>query len=217
MTSKQRDTSAQTENGAAETEAYQPIGLELRGNLSFARLNPHAGENVRKTGDPQLCGWITGMAYAHLTESKNSQYGDYTRLIGEFFAVPFDQSSEITGTEIFLPGIAERFVVAAIDKAGQCPIRFEGWCFPDTSGRKGGTGYVYRIFVRQPPGAMSIARKMAIEAGIIAAPPAPPPLQIGNYDLETGELLPEGAMAEPAERRDGLAELLGEPEAIAAE
>jgi hypothetical protein len=189
--------SKQTANNDADQLAQSPEGFELKGNLSFSRLNPLAGILARDTKEPVLCGWITGIAYAH-AEGEGT-YGKFNRIIGEFFALPFNRSTEITATEMFLPGTAERFVIAAIDKAGQCPVRFEGWAFPDDSGRKGGTGYVYKVFVRQPPGVLSAARRMAIECGIIDAPLPPPPLAIEDdaiYDRETGELA------------DGLADLL---------
>jgi hypothetical protein len=204
-------SSKQQVNNADNEIVQSPEGLELKGNLSFSRLNPLAGVLARDTKQPQLCGWITGIAYAHAEGEGN--YGKFTRIIGEFFALPHNRASEITATEMFLPGTAERFVCAAIDKAGTCPIRFEGWCYPDDSGRKGGTGYVYRVFVRQPPGVLSAARRMAIECGIIEAPPLPPPLAIAGgddeiYDPDTGELA------------DGLASILkgeGGPVAAAAE
>jgi len=189
--------SKQTVDNDAEELLQSPEGLELKGNLSFSRLNPLAGELARDTKQPQLCGWITGIAYAIVhDDGKNSQYGPFNRIIGEFFALPWNRSVEITATEMFLPGTAERFVVAAVEKGGTCPIRFEGWAFPDTSGRKGGTGYVYKVFLRQPPGVLSAARRMAIECGIIDAPLPPPALALEEMDPETGELA------------DGLAELL---------
>jgi len=188
-------TTREVNNGADE---LSPEGFELKGNLSFSRLNPLAGLIARDTKQPVLCGWITGIAYAH-TQGEGA-YGEFTRIIGDFFALAHNRASEITATELFLPGVAERFVKAAIDKAGSCPIRFEGWAFPDDSGRKGGTGYVYRIFVRQPPGMLSPARRMAIECGIIDAPLPPPALQIEEMHPETGELTQE--------QEDGITELL---------
>lgn len=194
---------------------YEPQGYELKGNLSFRRLNEAAGELARKTDEPQLCGWITGMAYAY--QQGEGAYGTFNRIIGEFFAMPYNREAEINATELFLPGVAERFVMAALNaNPSGVPIRMEGWAYPDTSGRKGGTGYVYRVFLRSPPGSVSKARQMAVECGIVDALPAPPPIALVEpvtYDRETGEITGEGAdaaeAAEEARLKDGLTDLIG--------
>lgn len=194
---------------------YEPQGYELKGNLSFRRLNEAAGELARKTDEPQLCGWIYGNALAY--QEGEGAYGKFNRIIGEFFAVPYNRSSEINATELFLPGVAERFVIAALNaNPGGVPIRMEGWAYPDDSGRKGGTGYLYRVFLRMPPGSVSKARQMAVECGIVEPLPAPPPIALAEavtYDKETGEIVSEGAdaaeAAEEARLKDGLTDLIG--------
>lgn len=191
----------------------EPQGLELRGNLSFPRLGQRPGGDAgqpgaiaRNTDRPVRCGTITGMAYAVVQGT--GPYGDYNRIVGEFFAVAYN-GEEITGTECFLPGIAERFVLAGLSTGNPVPVRFEGWAYPDP---KQPRGYSYRVFVRQPPGQISAAKRMAIEAGIIAAPSGyvaeigylkgdPRGLTPPAHDPETGEVL-------TAEQEDGLTELL---------
>lgn len=203
-------------NNDAPEIMQTPEGLELKGNLSFGRLGQRApgpensaGMLAVRTGQPQLCGWITGMVYAVVPGE--GAYGSFKRLVGEFFALDHAHN-EISGTEIFLPGVAERFVLAGL-QTGPVAVRYEGWVYPDATAPR---GYSYRVFVRQPPGHVSLAKRMAIEAGLIeppdgyvALPAAPPPVEqalierLGDHDDGTP---PD---QEEARIKDGLAELLG--------
>lgn len=191
-----------------------PEGHELRGNISFGRLGQRpggpdaaAGVLAMRSGQPVLCGHIIGTAYAFATGT--GQYGEFTRIIGEFLALPWNREPEIQGTEIFLPPVAERFILAGLKTGGPVSFAFEGWCYPDATAPR---GYTYRTFVRQPAGSISTAKRLAIAAGILEAPEGvnvlaieeqpyhaarlPAPAREGSgdpdYDSVTGEVVPVG-------------------------
>jgi len=180
-------------------EQNGPDGLEMQSGLSFRRLNPLAGSLAKDTGEPQLCGWITGIAGSHKTDPKG-KFGEFVRIYGEFFGVSFTGGTQVEASEVFLPPVAERWVCAMLDQAGDSgngvPFAFEGWAYPMEEAPR---GYAYRVFRRQIGGQLSAARRLAIAAGIIAAPLAPPSpaLELPEHDL--------GASQKP---RDGLEGLL---------
>lgn len=210
-------------------EIDYPQGFELRSNLSPARLGKRPGGPEGEAGQlavrgdrPVLCGWVTGTAWTY--EEGESQYKDqqgkpivFKRILGEFYALNYDRE-EITGSELFLPPVAERFVLTALKSGRGVPISFEFWAFPNPTAAR---LYEYRTFIRQPPGVISAAKRMAIAAGIIPAPEGyvpelaalePPPLLQAitaeeGFDPETGEIA-----AEETRVKDGLDKLL-EPRA----
>lgn len=185
-------------NGNTTTSLSPTIpGREISGGgISFAKLRVGAGEEAKATGEPVLCGWISGVITGMKPDT--GTYGDYVRFEGDFVTLNAARTSEGAAHEIYLPRASERYISSVLAANGPgVGLILEGWAVPDPRPNNA-RGYRYVIYLRLPnQGHLSPARRLAIEAGLLPPPPAPPMRELPGsqetYDPETGEVLSDAA------------------------
>lgn len=149
-----------------------PKGERLAGYAGPGTLCPGVGKKVQRTGQPQYCGAMAGIAMA-VTKSPNPRDPSRmsTRFVGDCIAITYDGQT-LQVTEFFLPGTATRALEAALGLSGEgVRFSFEIWCEPDGEGRPPSPlGYSYVTYNRRTRPANDPVLALAYETGLIEPP-----------------------------------------------
>ena len=149
-----------------------PKGHRLAGYAGPGTLRPGVGQLVQRSGQPQYCGAMTGIAMA-VTKSPNPRDPSRTstRFIGDCIAFPHNGQMLQVG-EFFLPGTLTRIIEASLAHSGEgVPFSIEIWCEPDPEGRpRSPLGYSYVTYNRRPRPPNDPVLALAIASGLIVPP-----------------------------------------------
>lgn len=191
------DSTANQANASDGPKGIAPTGQKMLRNLGPGSLYPGAGKLVQRSGQPLYCGTMTGHAFAY-TQHPNSKDAKRTstRFAGSFVLV--GHTGEVMrAAEVYLPGVIESVVKAALDmKNGNAvPFSAEIFCEPDAAGRpESPLGYSYVVYNKVNPSAADPVLALAYETGVLERPKQ---AQLGiaddaDYeelvDPETGEI-----------------------------
>lgn len=178
-----------------------PKGDRLAGYTSPGTLRPGVGKLVQRTGQPQYCGAIVGMAMA-VEKSPNPRDPSRTstRFIGDFIAIAHDGKVQQVG-EAFFPSTLTRIVAAGLAHSGPgVAVGVDFWCEPDPEGRPPSPlGYSYAAYNRRVRDRNDPVLALAVATGHIEASAleADTPLLTANeeqvnpddVDPDTGEVI----------------------------
>ena len=149
-----------------------PKGDRLAGYAGPNTLRPGVGQLVQRSGQPQYCGAMAGIAMA-VSKSPNPRDPSRTStcFIGDCIAIS-QNGQVLTVGEFFLPGTPTRIIEASLAHSGEgVPFCFDIWCEPDPEGRpRSPLGYSYVAYNRRerPPNDPVLA--LAYASGLIEAP-----------------------------------------------
>jgi hypothetical protein len=146
-----------------------PKGDRLAGYAGPGTLRPGVGKLVQRTGQPQYCGAMAGLALA-VEKSPNPRDPSRTstRFIGDFIAIGYDGQVQQVAA-VFLPSTLSRMLEAGIAHSGvgvQFSVEF--WCEPDPKDRPPSPlGYSYVAYNRRERAANDPVLALAAATGLI--------------------------------------------------
>ena len=156
----------------ATAQKGAPKGDRLAGYAGPGTLRPGVGQLVQRSGQPQYCGAMAGIAMA-VTKSPNPRDPSRTstRFIGDCLAIPHNGQVLQVG-EFFLPGTVTRQIEASLALSGAgVPFSVEIWCEPDPEGRpRSPLGYSYVTYNRRARTPNDPVLALAYESGLIEQP-----------------------------------------------
>ena len=149
-----------------------PKGDRLAGYAAPSTLRPGVGPLVQRSGQPQCCGAMVGIAMAaNKSPNPRDPSRTSTRFIGDCFAILHNGQVQQVG-EFFLPATAGRMIEASLAHSGEAvPFGFEIWCEPDPEGRpRSPLGYSYVTYNRRERPPNDPVLTLAYASGLIEPP-----------------------------------------------
>ena len=194
-----------------------PKGDRLAGYAGPGTLRPGVGQLVQRSGQPQYCGAMAGIAMAVIkSPNPRDPSRTSTRFIGDCMAIR-QNGQVLTVGEFFLPGTPTRIIEASLAHSGEgVPFCFDIWCEPDPEGRpRSPLGYSFVTYNRRARAPNDPVLALAYASGLIEAPAGDGgTLLLGaneaqakpdDVDPETGEVIgrsavPTGEIVSPSDK-----------------
>jgi hypothetical protein len=195
MTSKVNANTSSDRSLRAMAQKDGPKGDRLAGYAGPGTLRPGVGQLVQRSGQPQYCGAMVGVAMAAVkSPNPRDPSRTSTRFIGDCIAISHNGQLQQVG-EYYLPSTPTRIIQASLALSGAgVPFSFEIWCEPDPEGRsRSPLGYSYVTYNRRPRPSNDPVLALAYASGLIE-PPA------GDGDtllLDTNEAQAHGDDVDP--------------------
>jgi len=149
-----------------------PKGDRLAGYAGPGTLRPGVGQLVQRSGQPQYCGAMAGIAMAVIkSPNPRDPSRTSTRFIGDCMAIR-QNGQVLTVGEFFLPGTPTRIIEASLAHSGEgVPFCFDIWCEPDPEGRpRSPLGYSFVTYNRRARAPNDPVLALAYESGLIEPP-----------------------------------------------
>lgn len=149
-----------------------PTGDRLAGYASPSSLRPGVGQLVQRSGQPQRCGAMVGIAMAAV-KGPNPRDPSRTsiRFVGDCLAIQ-ENGQVLQVGEYFLPPTLTRTIEASLAHSGTpVPFSVDIWCEPDPEGGpRSPLGYRYVTYIRSVRPANDPVLALAYASGLIEPP-----------------------------------------------
>ena len=194
-----------------------PKGDRLAGYAGPGTLRPGVGQLVQRSGQPQYCGAMAGIAMAVIkSPNPRDPSRTSTRFIGDCIAITHNGQVLQVG-EFYLPGTLTRIIEASLAHSGEgVPFSVEIWCEPDPEGRpRSPLGYSYVTYNRRARAPNDRVLALACASGLIEPPAGDGGTVLlgangaqanpDDVDPETGEVIgrsavPTGEIVSPSDK-----------------
>lgn len=149
-----------------------PKGDRL-GCVGPGTLRPDVGQLVRRSGQPQYCGAMAGIATAVV---KSGDARTSTRFIGDCLAI-LQNGQALQVAEFYLPAAPTRIIEASLAHSGDGVwFSFEIWCEPDPEGApRSKLGYSYVTYNRLGRASNDRVLALAYNGEVVEYSKAPSP------------------------------------------